>query len=180
MTKLGMNDISFNFLNDAIIRAQLASGEIKSLSLPALYASLMRDEIESFPALRPHQRHVWHAFLVQVGALVLFGAGETEPGADETRWRELIRGLTAKWHDDSPWCLVAPLDRPALLQPPVPEGSLTGFNTIATPDELDMLITSKNHDLKSSVASRGQPEDWFFALLSLQPRKGTPVALSTE
>ena len=35
-----------------------------------------------------------------------------------------------------------------------------------------MLITSKNHDLKSSVASRGQPEDWFFALLSLQTQEG--------
>src|ERR1700679_624589 len=108
-----------NFLTDSLIRARLISGEVKSFSLPALYASLMRDEIESFPALRPHQRHVWHAFLVQVGALGLFGAGETESGTDEGRWRELLRGLTAKWPDDSPWCLVSPLDRPALLQPPV-------------------------------------------------------------
>ena len=161
-----------NFLTNLLIRARLISGELKSLSLPALYASLMRDEIESFPALRPHQRHVWHAFLVQVAALGLFGAGETGPAADEVHWRELLRGLTAKWSDDSPWCLVAPLDRPALLQAPIPEGSLVGFNTIATPDELDMLVTSKNHDLKSSVASHGQAEDRFFALLSLQTQEG--------
>jgi len=172
MAKSGLNDIAFNFLIDAIIRARLASGEIKCFSLPALYASLLRDEIESFPALRPHQRHVWHAFLVQVGALALFGASEAEPGADEAHWRQMLRGLTAMWPDDSPWCLVAPLDRPALLQPPVPEGSLTGFNAIATPDELDMLVTSKNHDLKSSVAGEGQAEDWFFALLSLQTQEG--------
>src|ERR1700722_11138647 len=161
-----------NFLTDSLIRARLISGEVKSLSLPALYARLLPDEIESFPALRPHQRHVWHAFLVQVGALALFGAGESKLDMDEARWRERLRWLTAHWPDDSPWCLVAPLDRPALLQPPVPEGSLVSFNTIATPDELDILITSKNHDLKSSVASRGQPEDWFFALLSLQTQEG--------
>ena len=33
----------------------------------------------------------------------------------------------------------------------------------ATPDELDILVTSKNHDLKSSVASRAAPGDWLFA-----------------
>src|ERR1700719_778185 len=132
----------------------------------------MHDEIESFTALRPHQRHVWDAFLTQVGALALFGKGETEPAADEGHWRDILRGLTAPWPDDAPWCLVAPLDRPALLQPPVPEGSLNGFSLIATPDVLDMLVTSKNHDLKCSVARQNQAEDWFFALLSLQTQEG--------
>jgi CRISPR system Cascade subunit CasA len=164
--------IAFNFLTDPLIRARLISGEIGRFSLPALLAALMRDEIESFPALRPHQRHVWHAFLTQTGALALFGKGETELAADEGHWRDILRGLTAPWPDDSPWCLVAPLDRAALLQPPVPEGTLNGFSLIATPDELDMLVTSKNHDLKSSVASDGGAEDWFFALLSLQTQGG--------
>ena len=150
-----------HFLTNSLIRARLISGELKSLSLPALYASLMRDEIESFPALRPHQRHVWHAFLVQVAALGLFGAGETGPVADEVHWRELLRGLTAKWSDNSPWKSqsLRSTDPARCLQAPIPEGSLVGFNTIATPDELDMLVTSKNHDLKSSVASHGQAED---------------------
>jgi CRISPR system Cascade subunit CasA len=164
--------IAFNFLTDPIIRARLISGEIGRFSLPALLVALMHDEIESFTALRPHQRHVWHAFLTQVGALALFGKGETEPAADEGHWRDILRGLTAPWPDDAPWCLVAPLDRPALLQPPVPEGSLNGFKPIVTPDELDMPITSRNHDLKINVASEGQAEDWFFALLSLQTQEG--------
>jgi CRISPR system Cascade subunit CasA len=153
--------IAFNFLTDPLIRARLISGEIGRFSLPALLAALMRDEIESFPALRPHQRHVWHAFLTQVGALALFGKGETEPAADEDHWRDILRGLTAQWPDDSPWCLIAPLDRPALLQPPVLEGSLNGFSLIATPDELDMLVTSSNHDLKSSVARQNQQRTGF-------------------
>ena len=35
-------------------------------SLPEVYAALMADIVESFPAIRPHQRHAWHAFLVQL------------------------------------------------------------------------------------------------------------------
>ena len=42
----------------------------------------------------------------------------------------------------------------------------------ATPDELDILVTSKNHDLKSSVASRAAPGDWLFALVTLQTMEG--------
>jgi CRISPR system Cascade subunit CasA len=159
-------------LTDPLIRARLFTGEIKSLSFPDIYDLLLRDEIDSFPALRPHQRHVWHAFLVQMGALALLRAGEKEPDGDADRWRERLRGLTAEWADDAPWCLVSPLSKPALFQPPVPEGSLDEFKLIATPDELDMLITSKNHDLKASIASVGGAEDWFFALLSLQTQEG--------
>ena len=172
MSSFNQNPPSFNLLAEPLIRARLATGEIAALSLPAIYAALMRDEIDSFPALRPHQRHVWHAFLVQAGALAMLGAGETEALADETHWRQLLRGLTRQWPDDAPWCLVAALDRPALLQPPVPEGTLAGFGTMTTPDELDMLVTSKNHDLKGSVGTMGAAEDWFFALLSLQTQEG--------
>ena len=165
--------IAFNFLTDPIIRARLISGEIGRFSLPALLVALMHDEIESFTALRPHQRHVWHAFLTQVGALALFGKGETEPAADEGHWRDILRGLTAPWPDDAPWCLVAPLDRPALLQPPVPEGSLNGFKPDCRRQMNSIcLITSKNHDLKINVASEGQAEDWLFALFSLQTQEG--------
>ena len=43
---------------------------------------------------------------------------------------------------------------------------------MATPDALDLLITSRNHDLKQTVASRASPEDWVFALVSLQTSEG--------
>ena len=35
-----------------------------TLTLPDTLAWLMRDAVGSFPALRPHQRHAWHSFLV--------------------------------------------------------------------------------------------------------------------
>ena len=47
-------------------------------TLPGVLAGLVRDEISDFPKLRPHQRHVWHAFLVQIAALATLG-GEPPP-----------------------------------------------------------------------------------------------------
>jgi CRISPR system Cascade subunit CasA len=35
-----------------------------------------------------------------------------------------------------------------------------------------MLVTSKNHDLKAARARRAEPDDWLFALVSLQTQEG--------
>jgi len=146
---------------------------IRPLTLPGVFAALMRDEVESFPALRPHQRHAWHAFLVQIGALALHAAEKSDPQEDEESWGALLRGLTPDYPDDEPWSLVAPPDRPALLQPPLPSGNLGDLkNVVATPDALDMLVTSKNHDLKAEVMVEAGPDDWLFALVTLQTMEG--------
>ena len=57
------------------------------------------------------------------------------------------------------------------MQPPVPK-SVMLKNLVPSPDALDLLITSKNHDLKRAVARASQPEDWIFALVSLQTGEG--------
>lgn len=164
---------ALNLLAEPLIRVALTSGERTRLTLPGVFAALMRDEIVSFPALRAHQRHAWHAFLVQVGALALLAAGRSEPPDDEATWTALLRGLTPDEPDDAPWSLVGPPDRPALLQPPLPGGALGELkNEIATPDALDMLVTAKNHDLKQEVMSAAQPDDWLFALVTLQTMEG--------
>ena len=43
---------------------------------------------------------------------------------------------------------------------------------VAAPDELDVLITAKNHDLKRSAGRPGAAQDWIFALVSLQTGEG--------
>lgn len=43
---------------------------------------------------------------------------------------------------------------------------------MATPDALDMLITSRNHDVKREIARQAAPQDWIFALVSLQTMEG--------
>ncbi|MGH7099177.1 MAG: type I-E CRISPR-associated protein Cse1/CasA, partial [Stellaceae bacterium] len=87
--------------------------------------------------------------------------------------RAVLRRLGGDWPQDDPWCLVAPRERPAFLQPAVPGGALDPFkNRVETPDELDLLVTSKNHDLKAARMVRAAPDDWLFALVSLQTQEG--------
>jgi len=162
-----------NTLTKPVIRARGRDESATTWTLPGVIAGLARGEIASFPALRPHQRHVWHAFLVQLATLALLKADQSELPAGENDWRELIRDLTPDWPDDEPWSLVVEdVSKPALLQSPVPRQEFADFKPIETPDALDMLVTSKNHDLKTEVASGGQTDDWLFALISLQTQEG--------
>lgn len=162
-----------NTLTQPLIRLAFRDSTVIVATVPGALAALMRDDVTSFPALRPHQRHAWHAFLAQIGALALLRGELRKPPTDEETWRDLLRGLTSGHADDAPWCLVAPYDRPALLQPPVPRGDLPGLkNIVMTPDGLDMLVTSKNHDLKSAVMDTAAPDDWLFALVTLQTMEG--------
>ena len=48
------------------------------LTLPGVIAALARDEVEGFPALRPHQSPGWHMFLVQLAALALHEANRRD------------------------------------------------------------------------------------------------------
>lgn len=164
-----------NLLRDPVIRVVLTDGSCAALSLPEIYAACAADRIATFPALRPHQAPAWHAFLVQVAAMgceVL--ELEAPPGDDAQAWAEVIRSLTSDFPDDEPWRLTAPNDKPAFLQPPVPGGSLTDFKDeiIRTPDALDMLVTSKNHDVKAERMINPHADDWIFALVSLQTQEG--------
>ena len=164
----------FNILTEELIRIATASGT-RPASVPEVYAALMADEVEAFPALRPHQRHAWHAFLVQLGAMAMHRVGVSEPPADASEWADLIRGLTADYPDDEPWQLVVDdITKPAFMQPPASsqDKEKEYKAVVATPDELDMLVTSKNHDLKSAVAAEAGADDWIFALVTLQTMEG--------
>lgn len=142
------------------------------LTLPGVIAALARDEVEGFPALRPHQSPGWHMFLVQLAALALHEADRRDIPEDEAAWAALLRGLTPGFKEDEPWCLVvADTTKPAFLQPPVP-ADVTLKKDVPSPDALDLLITSRNHDLKQAFARDAKPEDWAFALISLQTGEG--------
>ncbi len=162
-----------NTLTSGLIRTTKHDGSEAHLTLPGAFAALARDEVVSFSALRPHQRHAWHAFLTQVGTLALLRDGNGDMPEDEDTWRSLLRGLTSDHPDDSPWCLLTAADRPALLQPPLPGSDASALrSTIPAPDALDMLIAGRNHDLKDGVMRSAQPDDWLFALLTLQTMEG--------
>lgn len=161
-----------NLLDEALIRIRAPGGELKRFSLPELFVALGCDAVRDYPALRPHQRHPWHALLVQLAALALHEAGETAPWDNATDWRAALLALTPDHPDGCAFSLLAPHERPAFLQAPVPGGRLDGWKEICTPDALDMLVTSKNHDLKGERMRRADPDDWLFALVSLQTQEG--------
>ena len=165
-----------NILTEPVIRMDTAAGR-REASLPGVYAALMADKVNAFPALRPHQRHAWHAFLVQLGAMAMHRAGISEPPLDAAEWAGLIRGMTPDWPADEPWQLVVDdITKPAFMQPrahTLDEGK--NYSTSVTePDGLDILVTAKNHDLKSALVADAGNDDWTFALITVQTMDGDP------
>jgi CRISPR system Cascade subunit CasA len=158
-------ELQFSLLAEPIIRYRRASdGQTVNASLPELFVALAADEVRDYPALRPHQRHPWHAFLVQLAAIALHKVGRTVAFETVDEWRDALLALTPDDPDGAAWCLVSPPNRPALLQAAVVGGSTSDWKSTAfAADEIDMLVTSKNHDVKGSRARRSQPEDWLFA-----------------
>ena len=166
--------LHYNLLDEPLIRTRrVADGQARNYSLPGLLVALSRDEVRDFPALRPHQRHPWHAFLVQLAALALHHTGKDQAFTTEAAWKDALLALTPEHPDGAAWCLVAPHDRPAFMQAPVSGGSIKEWkNTLHAADELDMLVTSKNHDLKAARMRRSEADDWLMALISLQTQEG--------
>jgi CRISPR system Cascade subunit CasA len=160
-----------NTLTDPIIRIGTDAGD-ERVTLPGLYAALMADRVASVTALRPHQRHALHAFVVQVGALAMLAADTATLPDTEDAWRDALRGLTSG-HDE-PWSLIVEdLSTPALLQPPVPEGSIDVLSQPeTTSDAIDMVNTAKNYDLKAAIVSPDDPDASLFSLLTPQTGQG--------
>ena len=159
-----MSQTNWNLLTQPLLHA-LPAGWV---SLPGLLACLARDEVDSFPALRPHQAPAWHMFLVQLAALALHRAGTDQLPQTEPEWAQALRGLTPEFPEDEPWCLVVEdPSKPAFLQSPIPTG-VQVEEPVETPDELDLLTTSRNHDLKRGIARSASTDDWIYALMCLQ------------
>ena len=167
-----MPEFAYDLLRDPLLGVRSAAGQQENVTLPGALSRLGADETGAFTALQPHQSHSWHAFLVQLAALALDRAGATDPALPENGWREHLLALTGGRFE--PWCLlVDDLSRPAFMQPPVPEGTLKGFKgAIPYPDALDILVTSKDHDVKSARIAEPRPEHWVYALVSLQTMQG--------
>ena len=151
----------------------MVDGSVIQMSLPEVYAEMVADRVAAFPALRPHQRHAWHAFLCQLAVIALHRAGADTGPASADEWRELLRAVTEGFAHDEPWRLIVedPL-KPAFMQCPAPTGLGDYRGLYASPDDLDILVTSKNHDVKQTAAAHAAPDDWVFALIDLQTMGG--------
>lgn len=165
----------YDLLSEHVIPVRFRDGSTRDLSLPGLLSALQGPGIESFPTLRPHQTHPWHAFLVQLAAMAIHRAGANTGAASTETWAERLLALTSGQRE--PWCLVVPdLSKPAFFQPPVPEGNLNKFNKwpggTPFPDEIDMLVTAKNHDVKQRRIRHPHISHWVYSLTTVQTSDG--------
>jgi CRISPR system Cascade subunit CasA len=170
------DSIFYNLLDEPFLGAEDDAGVRVTVTLSGLLGRLSQGVPTSLTAVQAHQQHAVHAFLVQLAALALARAGETELAHDEARWRELLVAC-AKEDGSGPEAfalVVEGLAKPAFLQPPVPEGTLDVLqNEHTRPSaELDVLVTSKNHDVKVDRLGRPSLEHWILALITLQTMQG--------
>lgn len=170
------NLLLHNLLDDPLLGIEDNDGHRDNVTLPGLLARLSQGKATTLTALQAHQQHPAHAFLVQLAAIALARAGESEIAHDEAAWKELL--LKAVEQDgagpEAFTLIVDDLSKPAFLQPPVPEGKLSALkNEHDRPSsDLDVLITAKNHDVKIDRIDEPTIEHWIFSLLTLQTTQG--------
>lgn len=160
-------------LDEPLISVRAAPGAVQEhLTLPEVLGRLWAGQVESYCSIQAHQRHAWHAFLVQVAAMSLAECSDESAASESAFWRRRLLDLSRG--SESAWTLVVDrLAEPAFMQPPVPEGKIEALkNILSTPDEIDVLLTAKNHDVKGARISAAAPEHWVFALVSLQTMQG--------
>lgn len=162
-----------DLLNDPLIGIHTTVGDSR-VSLPELLARLSDGDTLDYSGLRPHQADPWHVFLVQIGASVMVRHRALEaPPADATFWRagllDLADGMATAWQ-----LVVEDLTKPAFMQHPLGSGDeLTAFKPkAATPDELDVLVTAKDHDVKLARMDASDPEAWLYSLATSQTISG--------
>lgn len=151
-----------NLLADPFISVHFPCRTKGTLTLPDVLARLSEDDILSFDALQVHQQQAWFCFLVQLAAITLARTQLDELSADSVDWQRALRELTPEYGADEPWRLVVEdLEKPAFMQSPVPEKKLEEFRSIGSnADSLDILITSKNHDVKTCRIMNPDHEHW--------------------
>lgn len=145
--------------------------------LPDVLARLASAELDAYTGQRAHQADPWHVLTVQLAASVLARQPDIKPDSPPTNpgfWREglldLADGQASAWH------LVEPdATTPAFMQHPLIGATELAdkFRTKASaPDELDVPVSSKNHDLKIARAQADDAESWLYALVLYQTTSG--------
>ncbi|WP_051327977.1 type I-E CRISPR-associated protein Cse1/CasA [Desulfatirhabdium butyrativorans] len=168
-----------NLLTDPIIGIETKDGR-KKVNLPMLLAMLSDGKVDAYTGQRPHQADVWHVFTVQLAASILARHPNAQPDAlpaDPLFWQEGLLELAGG--NSNAWLLVGEdVTQPAFFQHPLTSKSelTTSFKPkepkAATPDELDVLVTAKDHDLKLARFPNDELEAWMYALVSYQTTSG--------
>ncbi len=162
-----------NLLNDPIFRIELRSRTGAVLNLPEVFEALGKNDIDHFSGIQRHQEEAFHVFLSYLGGAVLAREGLMQPRQSTSFWRDGLRRLVGDYGDQA-WSLVGEnLAQPAFMQPPLPSTEWSKLRVKAeTPDEMDLLVTAKDHDVKIRRARVPEADNWVYALISLQTMAG--------
>lgn len=173
-----------DLLTEPLIGVRTTQGK-RDLNLPELFAALATGDAEGYTGLRPHQADPWHVFLVQLAASIQARHPTETLPTDPAYWRNGLLDLADG--NETAWQLVVEdVTKPAFMQHPwksweaeaknfgvTIKGSRTIFEPKASsPDELDVLVTAKNHDLKKSRVGPAVADAWLYALVLLQTTSG--------
>lgn len=173
-----------DLLTDELIGIRTPQGS-RFVDLPTLFALLAKGEVDGYTGQRAHQTDPWHVFLVQIAASIQ-ARNPTQSLPDNPEyWRggllDLANGQESAWH-----LIVDDVTKPAFLQHPwkswdadaqdyrvtQKKGVMSIETKAESPDELDVLVTAKNHDVKISRVNPDEKEAWVYALLMHQTNSG--------
>jgi len=159
-----------NLLRDRVFRVLTRDGPTQA-SLPVLLELLGRDEVEQLTGIQRHQADAFHVFLSYLAGAILARRGDASPVQTAEYWRTGLVDLAGPAGEQA-WELTAQDPQTvAFMQPPLPPDSKPSA-VLSTPDKLDLLQTAKNHDIKQSRADHPYPDEWVYALVSLQTMSG--------
>ncbi len=157
----------FDLLSDGLFTVDIGQ-ETQKNSLPQVLEALGQDKEILFSRVQAHQKHSLFALFVQLAALALDEAEEEEIYHPAKDWEAMLLKLTDGARE--PWSLIVEdKTRSAFLQPPALQPYKAHFET---PQDLDILVVPKNHELKSARFQSAGAEDWLLALLTLQTSGG--------
>lgn len=159
-----------NFLYDDVFRVKTKEGS-ERLTLPSLLSRLAKNDVDHFVGMQRHQADAFHVFLSYLAAAVLARCSIWEPKQDEAFWREGLLNLAGK-SGKAAWQLIQEdITQAAFMQPPLPKDA-KATSEVAAADQLDVLQTAKNHDVKRTRAAFSSIDTWVYSLISLQTMSG--------
>ena len=159
-----------NLLYDPLFRVLTEAGP-EEVSLPTLLELFGEDAVRQLVGIQRYQADAFHVFLAYLGGAVLARRGDTSPVQAADYWRTGLMELAGPSGEQAWSLLEDDLLKPAFMQPPLLTDKKSG-TIVSTLDELDVLQTAKNHDIKRTRADRGHPDEWIYALISLQTMSG--------
>lgn len=163
-----------NLIEDRLIPVTLENGTEESHTLPSVMELLGSGKIKSFRDVKSHQVAALDLFLAHLGVLGTDTSNDGE-GLKTTSevWRVRLLNLAPKdcWriYSENP-------EDSVFMQPGMPaaefQKTVKNKGKTFSPDEIGVLIVSKNHTVKFSAMSNPSVWHWVLALIEAQTLSG--------